>query len=52
MEKTSMKKNVMGMLWTAGAVVVGIVVAKMVNDKLLAKASATPMAVASDDEEE
>tara|TARA_Y100000389_G_scaffold204835_1_gene260032 strand:+ start:3455 stop:3607 length:153 start_codon:yes stop_codon:yes gene_type:complete len=36
----SMKSNVMGMLWTAGAVVVGIVVANLVNTKLLAKKSA------------
>jgi len=51
MSKGSMKANVMGMLWTAGAVVVGIVVAKMVNDKLLAKASATATPQAEDDEE-
>lgn len=36
----SMKHNIMGMLYTAGAVVVGIVVANMVNTKLLAKKSA------------
>tara|TARA_Y100001937_G_scaffold114117_1_gene163498 strand:+ start:131 stop:295 length:165 start_codon:yes stop_codon:yes gene_type:complete len=36
----SMKHNLMGMLYTAGAVVVGIIVANMVNTKLLAKKSA------------
>ena len=36
-----MKSNVMSMLWTAGAVVVGIVVANIVNTKLMAKKSAS-----------
>jgi hypothetical protein len=34
-----MNANVKGMLWTAGAVVVGILVAKMISDKLMPKAS-------------
>tara|TARA_R100001015_G_C4596870_1_gene152048 strand:- start:479 stop:607 length:129 start_codon:yes stop_codon:yes gene_type:complete len=35
-----MNSNVKGMLFTAGAVVVGILVANMVKDKLMPKASA------------
>lgn len=34
-----MNANVKGMLWTAGAVVVGILVAKMISDKLMPKAT-------------
>lgn len=30
-----MNANVKGMLWTAGAVVVGILVAKLIQDKLM-----------------
>lgn len=41
----SMKSNVMGMLWTAGAVVVGIVVANLVTTKLMAKKPTTSVAV-------
>ena len=44
-----MKGHMTNLLWTAGAVVVGIVVAKMVNDKLLAKGGAT--ASSTEDEE-
>lgn len=44
-----MKSNVMGMLWTAGAVVVGIVVANLVNTKLLAKKSASVEAEAEEE---
>jgi Na+/H+-dicarboxylate symporter len=47
----SMKSNVMGMLWTAGAVVVGIVVANMINTKLLAKKSAVATTDADEGEE-
>ena len=32
-----MNANVKGMLWTAGAVVVGILVAKMIEKQLLSK---------------
>ena len=38
----------MGMLWTAGAVVVGIIVAGVVKDKLMGGSTST--AVAGDDE--
>jgi hypothetical protein len=33
-----MNANVKGMLWTAGAVVVGILVAGLIKDKLMPKA--------------
>jgi hypothetical protein len=42
-----MNNNVKGMIWTASAVVVGIIVATMVQKKLMAKKTAT----ASSDEE-
>ena len=32
-----MNANVKGMLWTAGAIVVGILVAKVISDKLMPK---------------
>tara|TARA_R110000822_G_scaffold111452_3_gene242178 strand:+ start:131 stop:247 length:117 start_codon:yes stop_codon:yes gene_type:complete len=32
-----MNANVKGMLWTASAVVVGIIVARLIQDKLLTK---------------
>lgn len=32
-----MNANVKGMLWTAGAVIVGILVAKLISDKLMPK---------------
>jgi len=49
MAEKSMKSNVMGMLWTAGAVVVGIVVANLVTTKLLAKKSASVEAEAEEE---
>jgi hypothetical protein len=36
-----MNANVKGMLWTAGAVVVGIIVAKLIQDKLMPTASSS-----------
>tara|TARA_R110002167_G_scaffold70465_11_gene198857 strand:- start:3838 stop:3969 length:132 start_codon:yes stop_codon:yes gene_type:complete len=39
-----MKSNVMGMLWTAGAIVVGIIVAGVVKDKLMGGATSTASA--------
>lgn len=35
-----MNANVKGMLWTAGAVIVGILVAKLIQDKLMPPSSA------------
>lgn len=35
-----MNANVKGMLWTAGAVIVGIIVARLIQDNLLNKATA------------
>lgn len=34
-----MNANVKGMLWTAGAVIVGIIVARLIQDNLLSKAT-------------
>jgi hypothetical protein len=36
-----MNANVKGMLWTAGAVIVGILVAKLIQDKLMPTSSST-----------
>jgi hypothetical protein len=36
-----MNANVKGMLWTAGAVVVGIIVAKLIQDKLMPTGSSS-----------
>lgn len=36
-----MNANVKGMLWTAGAVVVGIIVAKLIQDKLMPSSPAS-----------
>ncbi len=44
-----MNNNIKGMLFTAGAVVVGIVVANLVQSKLMKKA--TPSASSDDSEE-
>jgi hypothetical protein len=35
-----MNSNVKGMLWTAGAVVVGIIVAGLIKDKLMGASTA------------
>ena len=37
-----MNANVKGMLFTAGAVVVGIIVARLIQDNLLNRMSSTP----------
>ncbi len=34
-----MNANIKGMLWTAGAIVVGILVAKVISDKLMPTSS-------------
>jgi hypothetical protein len=42
LKTNKMNANVKGMLWTAGAIVVGILVAKLIQDKLMP--STTPTA--------
>jgi len=41
LKQNKMNANVKGMLWTAGAVVVGIIVAKLIQDKLLPTSSSS-----------